>query len=56
MAISVYSPPDNVIVHKTEVDFTQRMVQRVVNIVQYDKQHALVVEGERLFYFKWRAI
>ena len=43
MAISVYSPPDNVILHKTEVDFTQRMVQRVVNIVQYDK-HMPVVE------------
>ena len=47
MAISVYVRSADKLLHKTEVDFAQRMVQRIVNVVQYDKQ--LPVVEVRLF-------
>lgn len=42
MAVKLYTPDDNVIVHETKVDFRRRVVQRQVNLVQYDKSMPVI--------------
>ena len=42
MAVKLYTPDSNVIVHETKVDFRRRIVQRQVNLVQYDKSMPII--------------
>jgi hypothetical protein len=42
MAVKLYTPDANVIVHETKVDFRRRVVQRQVNLVQYDKSMPVI--------------
>lgn len=42
MAVKLYTPDDNVIVHQAKVDFRRRIVQRQVNLVQYDKSMPII--------------
>ncbi len=42
MAIDIYTPSADSLIHKTEVDFSKRMVQHQVNVVQYDKNLPIV--------------
>lgn len=42
MAVKLYTPDSNVIVHETKVDFRRRVVQRQVNLVQYDKSMPVI--------------
>ena len=42
MAVKLYTPDDNVIVHETKVDFRRRVVQRQINLVQYDKSMPVI--------------
>ena len=42
MSIKLYTPDANVIVHETKVDFRRRVVQRQVNLVQYDKSMPVI--------------
>jgi hypothetical protein len=42
MAVKLYTPDANVIVHETKVDFRQRVVQRQINLVQYDKSMPVI--------------
>jgi hypothetical protein len=42
MAVKLYTPNANVIVHETKVDFRRRVVQRQVNLVQYDKSMPVI--------------
>ena len=42
MAVKLYTPDANVIVHETKVDFRRRVVQRQINLVQYDKSMPVI--------------
>lgn len=42
MSVKLYTPDDNVIVHQAKVDFRRRIVQRQVNLVQYDKSMPII--------------
>lgn len=42
MAVKLYTPDANVIVHQAKVDFRRRIVQRQVNLVQYDKSMPII--------------
>lgn len=42
MSVKLYTPDANVIVHETKVDFRRRVVQRQVNLVQYDKSMPVI--------------
>lgn len=42
MSVKIYTPDANVIVHETKVDFRRRVVQRQVNLVQYDKSMPVI--------------
>lgn len=42
MSVNLYTPDSNVIVHETKVDFRRRVVQRQVNLVQYDKSMPVI--------------
>ena len=42
MAVKLYTPDANVIVHETKVDFRRRIVQRQINLVQYDKSMPVI--------------
>lgn len=42
MSVKLYTPDSNVIVHQAKVDFRRRIVQRQVNLVQYDKSMPII--------------
>ena len=42
MSVKLYTPDANVIVHETKVDFRRRVVQRQINLVQYDKSMPVI--------------
>ena len=42
MSVKLYTPDSNVIVHETKVDFRRRVVQRQINLVQYDKSMPVI--------------
>ena len=42
MSVNLYTPDSNVIVHETKVDFRRRVVQRQINLVQYDKSMPVI--------------
>lgn len=42
MSVTLYTPDSNVIVHETKVDFRRRVVQRQINLVQYDKSMPVI--------------
>ena len=42
MSVNLYTPDANVIVHETKVDFRRRIVQRQINLVQYDKSMPVI--------------
>ena len=42
MSVKIYTPDANVIVHETKVDFRRRVVQRQINLVQYDKSMPVI--------------
>ena len=42
MSVNIYTPDSNVIVHETKVDFRRRVVQRQINLVQYDKSMPVI--------------
>ena len=42
MSVNLYTPDANVIVHETKVDFRRRVVQRQINLVQYDKSMPVI--------------
>lgn len=42
MSVNLYTPDANVIVHETKVDFRRRVVQRQINLVQYDKSMPII--------------
>ena len=42
MSVKLYTPDSNVIIHETKVDFRRRVVQRQINLVQYDKSMPVI--------------
>ena len=42
MSMNVYTPADGDILHKTQADFSRRIVQNVVHLTQYDSELPVV--------------